>query len=553
MNNQVNPSSRFLGWWWLPVIAACLRAASLPGWLSPWMVIVAVVLRIAYWEGGGTKKGDYLGGYIFWALAFTILLETAPFFPLGAGFIMGWMWLIEGVCYRYIRKLSSPLIAAPCALVATQYAYANWFFGGVPWAGWSLGFAEFPIALKLASVVGEFGVSCLVVALGAWIYFAIRFVKKDTEQKVKTSTWLAWPAIIALLLVLAEDPPKSSLKPIPFLGVQPNIGLGAKTMAGGELGIFKEHCRLAGDYLATSGEMPPPLLVWSETMFLLPATLPGSSGEIRRPRRRLPDDPLVMSAASVVEIQIEATKVASSILPEGGKFLTGAHLYLDVAVSAPSDEMSPRASKSLLFDQSGTLLEYRGKSELVPFGESLPFEGRFPGGKWLTRFIFDNFGLSPDFLRDVVAAPIEMNLPEVGEVKIGSAICWENAYEHVFRKQASEGAECFFILSNEAWYGVGAEMLQMIASTRFRAAETGRSVARVTNTGITSVVAPNGEILAQLPAGEPGVLSAKLPRCAGDQQTLYLRGGWLFAPIGFAISCLLMSFAYIRKMPNISA
>ncbi len=59
------------------------------------------------------------------------------------------------------------------------------------------------------------------------------------------------------------------------------------------------------------------------------------------------------------------------------------------------------------------------------------------------------------------------------------------------------------------------------------AIETRRTLVRATNTGLTTVINPRGEILETLPTFSSGVLTADVPLIEG--QTLYVRFGDWFA------------------------
>ena len=65
---------------WLPLFAAGLRAAALPGWWAGWLVLMALVPRLVWWERAGSARrrflGDWLAGTLFWILAFSFLANT---------------------------------------------------------------------------------------------------------------------------------------------------------------------------------------------------------------------------------------------------------------------------------------------------------------------------------------------------------------------------------------------------------------------------------------------------------------------------------------------
>ncbi|MGH7768467.1 MAG: apolipoprotein N-acyltransferase, partial [Candidatus Binatia bacterium] len=62
---------------------------------------------------------------------------------------------------------------------------------------------------------------------------------------------------------------------------------------------------------------------------------------------------------------------------------------------------------------------------------------------------------------------------------------------------------------------------------QWRAIETRRNLVRVTNTGVTTVINPKGEMLDSLPLFTPAVLTAKVEIMEGE--TLYVRYGDWFA------------------------
>ncbi|HEX6174105.1 MAG TPA: nitrilase-related carbon-nitrogen hydrolase, partial [Candidatus Binatia bacterium] len=89
------------------------------------------------------------------------------------------------------------------------------------------------------------------------------------------------------------------------------------------------------------------------------------------------------------------------------------------------------------------------------------------------------------------------------------------------------GANLLVNLTNDAWYGKSVGPWQHARLAQSRAIETRRSLLRVTNTGVTSVVNAKGELVESLPMFVPDVLRAQVDIL--DGQTYYVRYGDWFA------------------------
>lgn len=530
-------------WLWLPLFAAGLRAAALPGWWAGGLAVLAVVPRIAWWERAGSGRrrflGDWLGGTLFWVLAFSFLANTFWAMPFGPAPILGLWWAAEGALYSRLRRRVPTTLAAVLAITLVEYLRARWPMGGVPWASWGLGLDGFPGALRAAEVVGEGGVSLLALLAGA---FLVALFRRQSRAEL-----LVFPAAVALVAGAGLFRREAvALEPIDTLSIQPSIEVDQKSLRGGSQGIFETHLRL-GEAAVAADAVLPELLVWAETMFLFPVIADDSEGEVHLPRRSGP--PATYPAGMILDWQAQGARDAGAILAPHGWFLTGAHFYGALPEGSPGPDLSPRSSETLAFRPDGSLYTQSRKTELVPFGERLPFGGRFPGARAIADAIYRVFGLHPSFQAGDGVSPLQLPRADGEPMRLGTAICWENVFESVFRRQAGAGAEAFLVLSNEAWFGTRAEMDQMVAATRFRAAESGRAVLRSTNTGVTQLVAGGGEVLAGLPRGQEGVFRAPLPRVSAGHRTLYLAGGWRLVPLAALLAALALALPRRKHNP----
>ncbi len=176
----------------------------------------------------------------------------------------------------------------------------------------------------------------------------------------------------------------------------------------------------------------------------------------------------------------------------------------------------------------GTAGDVYDKHHLVPFGEYLPL------GALLSRL-----GLAPMVNRfggfTAGSGPELVNLGDAGRAL--PLIC----YEAVFARDvaaAPERPDLLLQITNDAWFGTFSGPFQHLAQARLRAVEQGLPMVRVANTGVSAVIAADGEILGSIPLGQAGYLD--LPKPPAAAQTLYARSGdwpiWLLVIAMFVVA-----------------
>jgi apolipoprotein N-acyltransferase len=173
-------------------------------------------------------------------------------------------------------------------------------------------------------------------------------------------------------------------------------------------------------------------------------------------------------------------------------------------------------NSAFLRDVDGRLAGRYDKRILVPFGEYMPLGDRFP---WLRT-------LSPG-TSNFSAGTEPAVLPVGTAARLGPLICYEDVIPGPAREAVAHGATLLVNLTNDAWYGDGAEPLQHQALAVWRAVETRRDLMRATNTGLTSVVAASGDVLGELPTFRDDTLVSEVR--ALDTTTVYGAAGDVFA------------------------
>ena len=185
-----------------------------------------------------------------------------------------------------------------------------------------------------------------------------------------------------------------------------------------------------------------------------------------------------------------------SAIPEHGYLITGA---VRVQIS-PYGQTIPFNSM-FAFNKQGDIVSHYDKSHLVPFGEYIPLREYLPSWiKPITNTIA-NFqaGNGP---RSISINKIPAFTP---------LICYEIIFpSQVTHKQ--DRPQWLINLTNDGWYGDSAGPHQHLVSTIMRAVEEGLTTVRVANNGISAIINPLGEIIAQMPLNYVGILDTTLPQ-----------------------------------------
>jgi len=185
----------------------------------------------------------------------------------------------------------------------------------------------------------------------------------------------------------------------------------------------------------------------------------------------------------------------------------------DLIIGLPVRDAPGRYYNSVLGLGTSPTQRY-DKIHLVPFGEFIP-----PGFGWVLSVL--HIPLT-DFSRGSTAqAPLAL----AGQ-KIAVNICYEDAFgEEIIR--ALPEATLLVNVSNVAWFGDSLAPHQHLQIAQLRALETGRTMLRATNTGMTAIIDHHGNIAAVLPPYTQGTLNGIAQGRSGA--TPYVR--WGNAPV----------------------
>ena len=221
---------------------------------------------------------------------------------------------------------------------------------------------------------------------------------------------------------------------------------------------------------------------------------------------------------------------------------SNSHLALGIPVT---DGPGQYTNSMIGFSPSLAAKPYRyDKHHLVPFGEFIPL-----GARWFINMMRIPLG---DFSRGtLLQAPFA-----VRDQWVLPNICYEDLFGEEIAAQLSASlssdmpqATLLLNLSNIAWFGDSIALPQHLQISQMRAIETGRPMLRATNTGATAVIDPKGEVHAQLPPFERGVLNALVQGYEG--LTPYCRYGNATV-VALAFLLLLIAGLSSRNNPHTS-
>jgi apolipoprotein N-acyltransferase len=231
--------------------------------------------------------------------------------------------------------------------------------------------------------------------------------------------------------------------------------------------------------------------------------------------------------------------------------ITGAVTYKTLAPS----ERTPIARKFTNSDywyeiynssfqiNSSEELHFYHKSKLVVAAEMMPFMSIL--SPLLGDVVLDFGGINGSHgtqeTRDVF---ISAN----GNYKVGTLICWEAEFGEFSSGFTRNGANLFFAITNDGWWGNTDGHRQHMNYARIRAIENRRAVARSANTGISCFINQRGDVLQQIGWAKDGALVDKL--YANEEMTFYSLRGDILGRVALFISALLVLYTFVKTKLN---
>jgi apolipoprotein N-acyltransferase len=138
------------------------------------------------------------------------------------------------------------------------------------------------------------------------------------------------------------------------------------------------------------------------------------------------------------------------------------------------------------------------------------------------------------------AKVVPIKLADGRTLRIAPLICFDAVDPGLVLGAVARGADVIVTLSNDSWFSRGGGPWQHLVVSAFRSIETRRPQIRATNTGISAIVSPTGELATTAGVHRVVALTATITPVP-DARTLMLWWGNWFGPASFVFGGLLLA------------
>jgi apolipoprotein N-acyltransferase len=180
----------------------------------------------------------------------------------------------------------------------------------------------------------------------------------------------------------------------------------------------------------------------------------------------------------------------------------------------PDGTWNRKDYNTVIMFEGGEIKNTYRKQHLVPFTEHFPYEKQMP---WLYNLLLAN-----DYnWWEKGYDPVVFETDE--GVKFSTPICFEDVFGYLSAGFVRNGADVIVNMTNDSWSGAVSAEMQHLALAVFRSVENRKSTVRGTNSGMTAVILPSGQVVDPMEPFKRGWKIYDVPVYTEQEHTIYTR------------------------------
>jgi apolipoprotein N-acyltransferase len=463
----------------------------------PWLAPACLAALFATWLNA-TPRQAFWRGYVFGVGQFGVgvswlyisMNRYGGASPIEAGILLALFVLILGLYpasagwlgarwFGGASKQRKLLLAFPTLWVLQEWL-RDWFPTGFPWLELGASQAGTPLGQGLAPLVGSHGTSFAVALLAG---LALCVVDRDGWRR-RVAMVGAGLLVVGCAWLGKMAWTQAAGAPFKVALLQGNVPQNQKWQPEFQIASLKLYTGLSREHWDAH------LIVWPET------AIPAFYQEVK-------DNWLA-------GLREEAKSHGTDLIIGIPWFDFASKRYYNAIVSVA--------------DKPGKYF----KRHLVPFGEYVPLR---PLLGWVMEIL-----QMP--MADFTPGQSGQELMQAAGYPVAGSVCYEDVFGHESRDGLPQAAYLVNV-TNDGWFGDSMAPHQHAQMARMRALESGRWILRATNTGVTAIISPTGQIIQQAPVFQQAVVTGEITPMSGA--TPYVRfGDW---PV---ISLLIALLAFLK-------
>ncbi len=452
-----------LALWSLGILSSLLYLFAFPPYtIHTGAFVFAIPLLIAGLSKLGTRHYALLC-WIMGSLSWILLIAWLRHVTLGGwiilSLILGFFWGSWFILARYFLSffLNSRVLIRTLGLIALTGLWVGLeqirgiLFTGFPWLPLAASQAKQPLLLSILPYTGSSGLSAFILFFNlALLSYGWGLGKKRGHQArlgLSLELYLSFALLLLMGYLFMQVRPKKDEEILLFKAglVQPYTKASLKW----DPAEAQQQLRTLKTLSFQLADSPIDVILWPEAATPLP----------------IKGDPFMQNWIENLSKQTQLPLWMGNIAHEDGRWENGCFI--------------------VLADQ-GLLPEYYAKRHLVPFGEYVPLRALWP---WIEKIV----PLSGDTAPGESARPLKIQI-RGQELQMGCLVCYEDVFASLARQTVQEGADFFFVVTNDAWYGEEGAAEQHFTHSILRAVETRRPFVRVGNAGQSGWIDAFGRI-----------------------------------------------------------